>query len=101
MERMQTYQGDVCMEDPNAPLPAGMKLIDQEDYDRLEAVETVEELKDVYDHFLLYHAKYLAPCREHFKKESTFLKILKDNLQKIFSVLLLIMMSLINMMRSL
>ena len=70
MERMQTYQGDVCMEDPDAPLPAGMKLIDQEDYDRLEAVETVEELKDVYDHFLLYHAKSLAPCREHFKKKA-------------------------------
>ena len=31
MERMQTYQGDVCIEDPDAPLPAGMKLIDQEE----------------------------------------------------------------------
>ena len=70
MERMQSYQGDTLLEDPDAPLPEGIKLISQEDFDRLEGVETVEELKDVYDYFLLYHARNLGPCQEHFRKKA-------------------------------
>ena len=50
------------MENPDAPLPEGIQIIQQEDFDRLENVETVEELKDVYDHFLLYHARSLGQC---------------------------------------
>merc|ERR1719422_2095562 len=70
MERMQSYQGDTLLEDPDAPLPEGIKLISQEDFDRLEGVETVEELKGVYDYFLLYHARNLGPCQEHFRKKA-------------------------------
>ena len=70
MEKMQTYQGDSQMAEPDAPLPEGFKILSQEDLDRLEAVETVEELKDVYDHFLLYHAKSLGPCNEFMRKKA-------------------------------
>ena len=70
MEKMQSYQGDILLEDPDAPIPEGIQLINQEDFDRLENVETVEELKDVYDHFLLYHARNLEPCKEHFRKKA-------------------------------
>merc|ERR1712130_777413 len=70
MEKMQTYQGDSQMAEPDAPLPDGFKILGQEDLDRLEAVETVEELKDVYDHFLLYHGKSLGPCSEFMKKKA-------------------------------
>ena len=70
MEKMQSYQQDILMENPDAPLPEGIQIIQQEDFDRLENVETVEELKDVYDHFLLYHARSLGPCQEHFRKKA-------------------------------
>ena len=70
MEKMKNYQEDILMENPDAPLPENIKIIQQEDFDRLENVETVEELKDVYDHFLLYHARSLSTCQEHFRKKA-------------------------------
>ena len=70
MEKMQSYQGELILENPEAPLPEGLKLVEQTDLDNLENVETVEELKDVYDHFLLYHARNLASCQEHSKKKA-------------------------------
>merc|ERR1712013_821390 len=70
MEKMQTYQSDSLMADPDAPLPEGMKVIDAADFDNLEEVETVEELKDIYDHFLLYHGKRLGACTEFMKKKA-------------------------------
>ena len=70
LEKMQTYQQDIIMADPDAPLPEGVKIIDYQDFERLEEVETVEELKDVYDHFMLYHAKNLAASTEHHKKKA-------------------------------
>merc|ERR1712029_133031 len=41
MEKMQSYQQDILMENPDAPLPEGIQIIQQEDFDRLENVETV------------------------------------------------------------
>lgn len=70
MEKMQSYQGDTLLENPDAPLPEGLKLVEQTDLDNLEMVESVEELKDVYDHFLLYHARNIGPCQEHFKAKA-------------------------------
>merc|ERR1711974_119261 len=70
MEKMQNYQSDSLLADPDAPLPEGMKVIDAADFDNLEEVETVEELKDIYDHFLLYHGKRLGACTEFMKKKA-------------------------------
>ena len=70
LEKMQTYQQDIIIADPDAPLPEGVKVIDYQDFERLEEVETVEELKDVYDHFMLYHSKKLAASTEHHKKKA-------------------------------
>ena len=70
MEKMQSYQADILMEDNDAPLPEGIKLVNEDDFNRLENVETVEELKDVYDHFLLYHARGLGTCQEHFRRKA-------------------------------
>jgi hypothetical protein len=32
-------------------------------------VETVEELKDVYQHFLLYHGRQIGACQEFHRKK--------------------------------
>ena len=71
LEKMQTYQQDIIMADPDAPLPEGVKIIDYQDFERLEEVETVEELKDVYDHFMLYHAKKLRTVGFALRVEAT------------------------------
>ena len=70
MEKMQNYQSDHVMADPDAPIPEGMKIIGPDDFDNLDNVETVEELKDIYDHFLLYHGKQLGPCQEFMKNKA-------------------------------
>ena len=70
MEKMQSFQTDSVMADPDAPIPEGLKAIEQDDFDRLEAVESVEELKDIYDHFLLYQGRYLGQCQEFVRKKA-------------------------------
>merc|ERR1719347_643129 len=37
IEKMQTFQQDTVLADPEAPIPAGEKTIDHEDFERLEA----------------------------------------------------------------
>lgn len=62
-ERIRDYQSDKLMENPDAPIPSDMRIIKDDDIDRLKLVQTPEELKDVHDHFLLY----CAPDIESFK----------------------------------
>jgi len=68
-EKMQTYQNDFLLADPTTgSLTEGTSPITQEDFDRLESVESVEELKDVYQHFLLYHGRNIGDCQEFHRK---------------------------------
>jgi len=69
MEKMQTYQSDFVLTDTSSTLPEGSTLIAQEDFDRLDAVESIEDLKDVYQHFLLYHGRNLGACQEYHRKK--------------------------------
>ena len=68
-EKMQRYQGDTIMADPEAPLPAGTKLIGNEDLDKIDAIETFEELKDRDQHFKLYYGQDLEPMQEMFRRK--------------------------------
>merc|ERR1712096_337839 len=58
-QRMMDYQLDVKWKDINMEeeLPAGFVMVQQEDIDRLDVVDTVEDLRDAYQHFLLYHGR--------------------------------------------
>merc|ERR1711872_871737 len=69
MEKMQTYQSDFILADTSSTLPEGSTLIAQEDFDRLDAVESIEDLKDVYQHFLLYHGRNIGACQEYHRKK--------------------------------
>lgn len=53
-ERIRDFQLDRLMQNPDAPIPQDMRVISDDDIDRLKLVQTSEELKDVHDHFLLY-----------------------------------------------
>ncbi|GBP70340.1 Transcription elongation factor SPT6 [Eumeta japonica] len=55
-ENMREHQLDKIMVNPDAPIPENVRLIKDEDIDRLRHVQTPEELRDVHTHFLLYYS---------------------------------------------
>ncbi|KAJ4440072.1 hypothetical protein ANN_08204, partial [Periplaneta americana] len=55
-EKMRDYQAEQLMKEPDKPIPDNVRLLKDEDIDRLRAVQTTEELKDVHTHFLLYYS---------------------------------------------
>lgn len=69
-EKIRKFQTDRIMQDPDAPVPSDMRLIRDDDIDRLKLVQSSEELKDVHDHFLLYCAPDIEALKaiEHNKK---------------------------------
>ncbi len=46
-------------------------------FSRLDVVETVEDLRDVYQHFLLHHGRNVAHCQEYFRLVSFFMPLVK------------------------
>ena len=66
---MQTYQGEVIMADPDAPLPEGIKIIDNDDIKKVEEIDSFEELKDYDQYFKLYHSRDLEAMQEMVKKK--------------------------------
>ncbi|KAH9627917.1 hypothetical protein HF086_015361 [Spodoptera exigua] len=63
-ENMREYQLDKVMENPDAPIPDNMRLIKDEDIERLKNVQTSEELRDVHTHFLLYYSTDLPEMQK-------------------------------------
>ncbi|XP_050557944.1 transcription elongation factor SPT6 [Spodoptera frugiperda] len=63
-ENMREYQLDKVMENPDAPIPDNMRLIKDEDIERLKNVQTPEELRDVHTHFLLYYSTDLPDMQK-------------------------------------
>lgn len=55
-EKMRNYQLDQLMIDPDAPIPENVRLLRDSDLERLNSVQTAEELQDVHNHFVLYYA---------------------------------------------
>lgn len=56
LENMRDFQLDKVMVNPDAPIPENMRIIRDEDIERLKTVQTPEELRDVHTHFLLYYS---------------------------------------------
>ncbi len=85
VEKMQRYQGDIIMQNTNAPLPEGFRQITQEDLSRIENAETFEELKDYDQHFKLYYGKDLEAMQEALRqkrKDEREARKLKKKLKK-------------------
>lgn len=59
-EKMRSYQMDQVMKDPDAPIPDSLRLIKDSDIERLQMVQTAEELQDVHNHFVLYYAQVIV-----------------------------------------
>lgn len=68
-EKMRNYIVDRVMKNPDAPLPEDLRLLKDEDIERLKGVQTQEELKDVHMHFLLYYAHEIPGMQENWRKQ--------------------------------
>lgn len=74
LEKMRNYQMEMLMKDTNAPMPDHIRIIKDEDIDKLRAVQTNEELKDIQGHFMLYYANDVPAMQESAKKKARELK---------------------------
>lgn len=63
-DKMRNYQLDEIMKNPDAPLPDNIRLIKDDDIERLKNVQTSEELNDVYYHFMLYYSHEIPTMQE-------------------------------------
>lgn len=68
-ENMRNCQLDKIMENPDAPIPDDIRVLKDDDFDRLKAAQTPEELKDVHNHFLLYYAHLIPVMQEQNRKK--------------------------------
>lgn len=74
LEKMRNYQMEILMMDTEAPILDNIRIIKDEDVEKLRAVQTNEELKDIQGHFMLYYANNVPAMQEHFRKKSSELK---------------------------
>ncbi|XP_067032168.1 transcription elongation factor SPT6-like [Acropora muricata] len=67
-QEMQDYQFHTIQENGDQPLDENTRILQAEDIDRLDAVESMEQLKDVYSHFMLYYKNDISAMWEAKKK---------------------------------
>ncbi|XP_014483387.1 PREDICTED: transcription elongation factor SPT6 isoform X1 [Dinoponera quadriceps] len=68
-EKMRNYQLDEIMKNPDAPLPDNVRVIKDDDIERLKNAQTSEELNDVYHHFMLYYNHEIPKMQETVRKK--------------------------------
>ncbi|KOC62723.1 Transcription elongation factor SPT6 [Habropoda laboriosa] len=67
--RMRDYQLDEIMKNPDAPLSDNVRVIKDEDIERLKSAQTFEELNDIYRHFMLYYNQDVSAMQECMRKK--------------------------------
>lgn len=73
-QKMMDYQIDQVMQNPDAPLSDNFKRMTDDDIDRLQNVQTNEELNDVHQHFMLYYSHDIPAMQEAVKQKEKELK---------------------------
>uniref|UniRef100_A0A8C7RHZ2 Transcription elongation factor SPT6 n=1 Tax=Oncorhynchus mykiss TaxID=8022 RepID=A0A8C7RHZ2_ONCMY len=80
--RMQSHQYEQISADPDKPLADGIRPLDTADMERLKDVQSIDELSDVYSHFLLYYGRDIPKMQNTAKaasKKKTLRKIKEVN----------------------
>uniref|UniRef100_A0A8D3CLP5 SPT6 homolog, histone chaperone and transcription elongation factor n=1 Tax=Scophthalmus maximus TaxID=52904 RepID=A0A8D3CLP5_SCOMX len=77
-QKMQSYQFEQISADPDKPLADGIRPLDTSDMERLKDVQTLEELGDVYNHFLLYYGRDIPKMQNAAKTSKKRLKKIKE-----------------------
>ncbi|GIX89466.1 transcription elongation factor SPT6 [Caerostris darwini] len=78
-EKMQEYQCDIVMSDPDKPITEGMRTLEHSDILRLQTAQTVEEVQDCYAHFMLYYGHDVPAMKEALNKKESQEKQLETN----------------------
>lgn len=73
-EKMRNYQLSEIMKKPDADLAEDVRLIKDDDLERLRDVQSMEELKDVHMQFLLYYSHEIPKMQEEDRKKERELK---------------------------
>lgn len=74
-EKMRNFQLDEIMKNSEAPLPESLRLIKDDDIERLKNVQTSEELNDVHHHFMLYYSNDIPRMQEAVRKREKEVRI--------------------------
>ncbi|KAK0178997.1 hypothetical protein PV327_007825 [Microctonus hyperodae] len=84
-ENMRNFQLDKIMKNPDAPLSDDIRIIKEDDIDRLKNVETDEEFNDVHHHFMLYYSQDLPAMKEvlRLRREIEYLEKVQKRQQQI------------------
>ncbi|XP_076244162.1 transcription elongation factor SPT6 isoform X2 [Calliopsis andreniformis] len=68
-EKMRNFQLDEIMKNPDSPLPDSVRVIKDDDIERLKSAQTFEELNDVYQHFMLYYGQDVSAMQEDLRRK--------------------------------
>ncbi|CAJ0958203.1 unnamed protein product [Ranitomeya imitator] len=71
---MQAYQYEQISADPDKPLSDEVRPLDTTDMERLKDVRSMDELRDVYNHFLLYYGRDIPKMQNASKSSQKKLK---------------------------
>ncbi|XP_051536488.1 transcription elongation factor SPT6 isoform X2 [Myxocyprinus asiaticus] len=77
-QRMQSYQFEQISADPDKPLADSTRPLDTADMERLKDVQSLDELGDVYNHFLLYYGRDIPKMQNAAKATKKKLKKIKE-----------------------
>lgn len=73
-EKMRNYQINEIMKKSDSDLPEDVRVLKDDDFERLRDVQTMEELKDVHLHFLLYYSHEIPKMQEEERKKNLELR---------------------------
>ncbi|XP_066551774.1 transcription elongation factor SPT6 isoform X1 [Amia ocellicauda] len=76
--KMQAFQFEQISADPDKPLADGIRPLDTADMERLKDVQSIDELSDVYNHFLLYYGRDIPKMQNAAKSNKKKLKKIKE-----------------------
>lgn len=68
-EKMKNFQLEEIMKNPDAPLPENLRVIKDEDVERLKNAQTSEEVNDIYHHFILYYNHEIPLMQEAVRQK--------------------------------
>ncbi|XP_061104360.1 transcription elongation factor SPT6 [Conger conger] len=77
-QKMQAFQFEQISADPDKPLADGVRPLDTADMERLKDVQSIDELGDVYNHFLLYYGRDIPKMQNAAKASKKKLKKIKE-----------------------
>lgn len=69
-KNMQRFQSEKLTRDVNEAIPESVRVLKDEDIDRLRSVQSIEELNDVYNHFVLYYGNDIPTMQEEHRQKA-------------------------------